>query len=148
MIVAGATAYSRIIDPGRSCAASPTRSGALLLFDAAHIAGLDRRRRPPDPGPARRRRDLHDPQDAAGPARRRDPVPPSYAAAIDKAVFPGLQGGPLEHVIAAKAVAFREAAQPEFARVRGPDRPQRPGPGRGPWPARASASSRAAPTTT
>ena len=50
-----------------------------------------------------------------GPARRRDPLPAaSTRPAIDKAVFPGLQGGPLMHVIAAKAVAFREASQPSF----------------------------------
>ena len=71
-----------------------------------------------------------------------------HAAAIDKAVFPGLQGGPLMHVIAAKAVAFQLAAQPEFRRVRRADRAQR-GRARGrPRPTRASASSRAAPTTT
>ena len=56
------------------------------------------------------------------------------AKAIDSAVFPGLQGGPLEHVIAAKAVAFGEAAQPGVPRLRRRGRGQRPGPGRRPWP--------------
>ena len=73
---------------------------------------------------------------------------PSWRPAIDKAVFPGLQGGPLEHVIAAKAVAFREAAQPEFreyaAQIVRNAQALAAGPGR----PRGSASCRAAPTTT
>ena len=71
-----------------------------------------------------------------------------YAAAIDKAVFPGLQGGPLMHVIAAKAVAFHEASQPVVPPVRGRRRHQRGGARRRARRARASASCRAAPTTT
>ena len=79
--------------------------------------GPDRGRRAPVAGAARRCRHAHDPQDAARPARRRDPVPArARRGAIDKAVFPGLQGGPLMHVIAAKAVAFLEASQPSFRR--------------------------------
>ena len=115
MIVAGATAYPRIIDP------EPFREiadevGALFMFDAAHIAGLIAGGAHPSPGALRRRRHLHHAQDAARPAWRLHPVArPSTATAIDKAVFPGLQGGPLEHVIAAKAVAFREAAHPSFS---------------------------------
>ena len=69
------------------------------------------------------------------------------ASAIDKAVFPGLQGGPLEHVIAAKAVAFREASPAGVPGVRRPDRPQRPGAGGGPGRPRGSASCPGAPTT-
>ena len=70
-----------------------------------------------------------------GPAGRLHPVArPSTPTAIDKAVFPGLQGGPLEHVIAAKAVAFREAAQPAFTDYAAPDRRQRRGARRRRWP--------------
>ena len=118
MIVAGATAYPRIIDP-EPFRAIADEVGALFMFDAAHIAGLIAGGVHPNPVPLRRRRHLHHPQDAARPARRLHPVPrPSYAAAIDKAVFPGLQGGPLEHVIAAKAVAFHEAAAARVQRLR------------------------------
>ena len=108
-----------------------------------------RRRRAPQPGALRRRRHLHHPQDAARAPRRLHPQPrPSTRKAIDKAIFPGLQGGPLEHVIAAKAVAFREAAQPEFRDYAAADRRQRRRRWPRRWPARASAWCRAAPTTT
>ena len=88
------------------------------MFDAAHIAGLIAGGAHPEPGAVRRRRHVHDAQDAARPARRLHPVArPSTPQAIDKAVFPGWQGGPLEHVIAGKAVAFREAAAPVVHRA-------------------------------
>jgi glycine hydroxymethyltransferase len=114
MIVAGATAYSRIIDPGvlRRIA---DEVGALLVFDAAHIAGLIAGGVHPSPvGVAdvvtfTTHKTLRGPRGAAILCRA------ELAPAIDKAVFPGLQGGPLEHVIAAKAVAFWEAGKPEFA---------------------------------
>ena len=113
MIIAGATAYPRRIDP------EPLRSiaddvGALLVFDAAHIAGLIAGGVHPDPVPYAdivtftTHKTLRGPRGGCILARE------EHAAAIDKAIFPGLQGGPLEHVIAAKAVAFREAAMPEF----------------------------------
>ncbi|HYF45080.1 MAG TPA: serine hydroxymethyltransferase, partial [Acidimicrobiales bacterium] len=113
MIVAGATAYPRRID------AEPLRSiaddvGAVLMFDAAHIAGLIAGGAHPDPVPwcdivtFTTHKTLRGPRGGCILAKE------EHAAAIDKAVFPGLQGGPLEHVIAAKAVAFREAAMPEF----------------------------------
>jgi glycine hydroxymethyltransferase len=88
--------------------------GELLLFDAAHVAGLIAGGVHPDPVPLAdvvtftTHKTLRGPR--GGCILSRD----EHAKAIDKAVFPGLQGGPLEHVIAAKAVAFREAAQPEF----------------------------------
>ena len=113
MIIAGATAYPRRIDP------EPLRSiaddvGALLVFDAAHIAGLIAGGVHPDPVPyadivtTTTHKTLRGPRGGCILARE------EHAAAIDKAIFPGLQGGPLMHVIAAKAVAFREAAMPEF----------------------------------
>jgi glycine hydroxymethyltransferase len=113
MIVAGATAYPRLIDPEpiRKIAESV---GALFMFDAAHVAGLIAGGVHPNPvGPAdivtfTTHKTLRGPRGGAILCRA------ELAPAIDKAVFPGLQGGPLEHVIAAKAVAFHEAAQPAF----------------------------------
>jgi glycine hydroxymethyltransferase len=114
LIIAGATAYSRVIDaePFRRIADSV---GALLLFDAAHIAGLIAGGAHPNPVPFSdivtftTHKTLRGPR--GGCIVSKEPL----AQPIDKAVFPGLQGGPLEHVIAAKAVAFYEAAQPDFA---------------------------------
>jgi glycine hydroxymethyltransferase len=113
MIVAGATAYPRIIDPVpiRKIADSV---GALFMFDAAHVAGLIAGGVHPNPvGVAdivtfTTHKTLRGPRGGAILCRA------DLAQAIDKAVFPGLQGGPLEHIIAAKAVAFFEASQPEF----------------------------------
>jgi glycine hydroxymethyltransferase len=113
LIVAGATAYPRVIDP------DPIRRiaddvGALFLFDAAHVAGLIVGGVHPSPvGIAdvvtfTTHKTLRGPRGACILCRA------DLGPAIDKAVFPGLQGGPLEHVIAAKAVAFWEAGQPEF----------------------------------
>ena len=148
MIIAGATAYSRIID-FEAFRAIADEVGALLLVDAAHIAGLDRRRRAPVAGSVRRRRHVHDAQDAARPARRRDPLPRSSTRPRStRRCSPGLQGGPLMHVIAAKAVAFREASQPSF-RQYAADVVTNARRARGRRsPTRASASCRAAPTTT
>jgi len=115
MIIAGATAYPRIID-FEAFRAIADEVGALLLVDAAHIAGLIAGGAHPSPVPLAdvvtftTHKTLRGPRAGAILARS------EYAAGIDKAVFPGLQGGPLMHVIAAKAVAFREASQPEFRR--------------------------------
>ena len=114
MIVAGATAYPRIIEsaPLREIA---DEVGALLMFDAAHIAGLIAGGVHPNPVPHcdivtfTTHKTLRGPRGGCILSRE------EYAAAIDKSVFPGSQGGPLEHHIAAKAVAFREAADPSFA---------------------------------
>jgi glycine hydroxymethyltransferase len=114
MIVAGATAYSRIIEP------EPLRKiadsvGALLLFDAAHIAGLIVGGVHPNPMPYSdivtftTHKTLRGPRGGCILS-----ASPELGKKIDSALFPGLQGGPLEHVIAGKAVAFLEAAQPEF----------------------------------
>jgi glycine hydroxymethyltransferase len=113
LIIAGATAYPRVIDP------APLREiadevGALLMFDAAHIAGLIAGGAHPNPVPYcdvvtfTTHKTLRGPRGGCILSRA------EHAAAIDKAIFPGLQGGPLEHAVAAKAVAFREASLPEF----------------------------------
>ncbi len=113
LIVAGATAYPRLIDP-EPIARIADDVGALFLFDAAHVAGLIAGGVHPNPvGVAdvvtfTTHKTLRGPR-GGGIVCRAD-----LAKAIDKAVFPGLQGGPLEHVIAAKAVAFGEALQPSF----------------------------------
>jgi len=113
LIVAGATAYPRVIDP------APIRRiaddvGALFLFDAAHVAGLIAGGVHPNPVGVADIVTLTTHKTLRGPRGGLIFCTAELAPAIDKAVFPGLQGGPLEHVIAAKAVAFREAAQPEF----------------------------------
>jgi len=113
LIVAGATAYPRIIDP------EPIRKiadsvGALFLFDAAHVAGLIAGGVHPNPVGVADVVTFTTHKTLRGPRGGCILTRSELAGAIDKAVFPGLQGGPLEHVIAAKAVAFREAAQPEF----------------------------------
>lgn len=113
MIVAGATAYPRIIDP------EPIRQicdevGALFLFDAAHVAGLIAGGVHPNPVPFADVVTFTTHKTLRGPRGGCILTRSEHAAAIDKAIFPGLQGGPLEHVIAGKAVAFREAADPSF----------------------------------
>ena len=112
-IVAGATAYPRVIEP------EPLRSicdevGALLIFDAAHIAGLIAGGAHPSPVPVADVVTFTTHKTMRGPRGGCILTTEEHAKAIDKAVFPGLQGGPLMHVIAAKAVAFREASQPSF----------------------------------
>jgi glycine hydroxymethyltransferase len=113
MIVAGATAYPRIIDP------EPFRTiadevGAYFVFDAAHIAGLVVGGVHPSPVPFADVVTLTTHKTLRGPRGGMILCKADFAAAIDRSLFPGLQGGPLEHVIAAKAVAFAEAAQPSF----------------------------------
>lgn len=114
MIVAGATAYPRIIDPAifREIA---DEVGALFMFDAAHIAGLIAGGVHPNPVPYADIVTFTTHKTLRGPRGGCILSKAEYATQIDKAIFPGLQGGPLEHVIAAKAVAFREALHPSFA---------------------------------
>jgi len=112
--VAGATAYPRIIDP------APFREiadevGALFVFDAAHVAGLVAGGVHPNPVPLADIVTLTTHKTLRGPRGGCILARAEHAEAIDKAVFPGLQGGPLDHVIAAKAVCFHEAAQPGFS---------------------------------
>ncbi|HEX9504979.1 MAG TPA: serine hydroxymethyltransferase, partial [Acidimicrobiia bacterium] len=108
-----ATAYPRVIDFAafREIADS---CGAQLMVDAAHIAGLIAGGAHPSPVPYADVVTMTTHKTLRGPRAGAILCREEYAAAIDKAVFPGLQGGPLMHVIAAKAVAFREAQQPEF----------------------------------
>jgi glycine hydroxymethyltransferase len=113
LIVAGSTAYSRIIDPQpfREIADSV---GAYFMFDAAHPAGLIAGGAHPSPVGIADVVTLTTHKTLRGPRGGAILCGQDLAKKIDSAVFPGLQGGPLEHVIAAKAVAFAEAAQPEF----------------------------------
>ena len=113
LIVAGATAYPRMIDfdAFRSIADDV---GALLMVDAAHIAGLVAGGAHPSPVAQSDVVTFTTHKTLRGPRAGAILCKEEFAAAIDKAVFPGLQGGPLMHVVAAKAVAFHEAAQPAF----------------------------------
>ena len=113
LIVAGSTAYARTIDPVpfREIADSV---GALFMFDAAHPAGLIAGGAHPSPVGVADVVTLTTHKTLRGPRGGAILCGAELAKKIDSAVFPGLQGGPLEHVIAAKAVAFAEAARPEF----------------------------------
>ena len=113
LIVAGASAYPRLLDFERF-AAIAKQSGALLMVDMAHIAGLIAAGLHPSPIPhadfvtTTTHKTLRGPRGGAVFSKAQ------YAKELDKIVFPGIQGGPLMHVIAAKAVCFQEALQPEF----------------------------------
>jgi glycine hydroxymethyltransferase len=113
MIVAGTTSYPRRLDP-EPFRAIADEVGATFLFDAAHLAGLIVGGAHPDPVPVADVVTLTTHKTLRGPRGGCILSKESFAKAIDKAVFPGWQGGPLEHVIAGKAVAFREAAHPSF----------------------------------
>ncbi|MCY4258591.1 MAG: serine hydroxymethyltransferase [bacterium] len=114
LIVAGATTYSRTIDPAPFRAIAD-EVGALYMFDAAHIAGLIAGGAHPSPVPHADIVTFTTHKTLRGPRGGAILCTSELASAIDKAIFPGLQGGPLEHAIAAKAVAFAEAATPKFA---------------------------------
>ena len=113
LIVAGASAYPRILDFERFASVAQ-KSGALLMVDMAHIAGLIAAGCHPSPFPhadfvtTTTHKTLRGPRGGAVFCKAK------YAKELDKNTFPGLQGGPLMHVIAAKAVCFHEALQPEF----------------------------------
>jgi glycine hydroxymethyltransferase len=113
MIMVGASAYPRIIDFARIARAAE-RVGAPMVTDMAHIAGLVAARQHPSPIPhsdfvtTTTHKTLRGPR--AGMVLCRE----KYAKELDKTVFPGIQGGPLMHVIAAKAVCLKEAAEPAF----------------------------------
>ncbi len=114
LIVAGATAYPRRIDP------APFRAvcdeiGAVFMFDAAHIAGLIVGGVHINPVPYADIVTFTTHKTMRGPRGGTILSTQEYAKRIDSAVFPGSQGGPLDHAVAAKAVGFAEAARPEFA---------------------------------
>ncbi|HHY92896.1 MAG TPA: serine hydroxymethyltransferase [Firmicutes bacterium] len=113
LIVAGASAYPRIIDFA-AFKAIADEVGALLMVDMAHIAGLVAAGLHPSPVPVADYVTSTTHKTLRGPRGGLILCPERNAAALDKAVFPGIQGGPLMHVIAAKAVAFKEALTPEF----------------------------------
>ena len=113
MIIAGASAYPRTIDFERFGAIAK-KVGAVLMVDMAHIAGLVATGAHPSPVPYADFVTSTTHKTLRGPRSGMVLCKEEHAAALDKAVFPGLQGGPLEHIIAAKAVAFKEAMQPEF----------------------------------
>ena len=114
MIVAGASAYPRIIDFERISRIAKSVD-ALLMVDMAHIAGLVAAGLHPDPVPHADFVTTTTHKTLRGPRGGMILCTAKWAKRIDSAVFPGTQGGPLMHVIAAKAVAFGEALRPEFA---------------------------------
>jgi glycine hydroxymethyltransferase len=115
LIVAGTTAYTRRIDP-EPFRAIADEVGALFMFDAAHPAGLIAAGVHPSPVGVADVVTFTTHKTLRGPRGGAILTDGEHARAIDASVFPGLQGGPLEHVIAAKAVAFAEAARPEFTK--------------------------------
>jgi glycine hydroxymethyltransferase len=115
LVIAGASAYPRVFDFPKF-AEICAEVGALLMVDMAHIAGLVAAKVHPDPVPhaafvtSTTHKTLRGPRSGIILCRE------EHAKAIDSSVFPGVQGGPLMHVVAAKAVAFKEALQPDFVR--------------------------------
>jgi glycine hydroxymethyltransferase len=113
LIVCGASAYSRVIDFARFREIAD-KAGALLMADMAHIAGLVAAGIHPSPVPHCHFVTTTTHKTLRGPRAGLVLCKQEFAKEIDRAVFPGIQGGPLMHVIAAKAVAFREALSEEF----------------------------------
>lgn len=113
LIVAGASAYPRIIDFERFGAIAK-KVGAYLMVDMAHIAGLVAAGLHPSPIPYADFVTTTTHKTLRGPRGGMILCREEYAKQIDKAIFPGIQGGPLMHIIAAKAVALGEALKPEF----------------------------------
>ena len=113
MIVAGASAYPRVID-FKTLREIADEVGALLMVDMAHIAGLVAAGEHPSPVPFADFVTTTTHKTLRGPRGGMILCREEYAKAVDKAIFPGTQGGPLEHVIAGKAVCFGEALKQEF----------------------------------
>ena len=113
LIVAGATAYPRVIDFPR-LGGIASRAGALLMADIAHIAGLVASGLHPSPVPHAQVVTSTTHKTLRGPRGGMILCNEEWATRVDRAIFPGSQGGPLMHVVAAKGVAFCEAMRPEF----------------------------------
>ena len=113
MIVAGASAYARVID-FKKMSEIAKEVGAYLMVDIAHIAGLVAAGLHPSPVPYADFVTTTTHKTLRGPRGGMIMCKQEYAAQIDKAIFPGIQGGPLMHIIAAKAVCFKEALTPEY----------------------------------
>lgn len=113
LIICGASNYSKIID-FKKFREIADEVGAVLLADIAHIAGLVAGGVHPSPAGYAQIVTTTTHKTLRGPRGGIIMCDEQYAAAIDKAVFPGIQGGPLEHIIAGKAIALKEALQPEF----------------------------------
>jgi glycine hydroxymethyltransferase len=114
MIIVGASAYPRTIDFAR-IRATADRIGAAVFTDMAHIAGLVAAGIHPSPVPHSDFVSTTTHKTLRGPRGGMVMCRESYAKDLDRAVFPGVQGGPLMHIIAAKAVCFKEALEPGFA---------------------------------
>ncbi|HEV2213883.1 MAG TPA: serine hydroxymethyltransferase [Terracidiphilus sp.] len=112
-LIGGASAYPRLWDFERMRQIAD-KVGAVYVFDMAHIAGLVAGGVHPSPVPHAHITTTTTHKTLRGPRAGLILCGPEHAAAVDKAVFPGQQGGPLVHIVAAKAVAFREALLPEF----------------------------------
>jgi len=113
LIICGASAYSRIIDFKRIREICD-KSGSLMMADIAHIAGLVVTGNHPSPIPYADFVTTTTHKTLRGPRAGLVLCKEQYAKDLDRSVFPGVQGGPLVHIVAAKAVSFREAMQPEF----------------------------------
>ncbi|HCZ11767.1 MAG TPA: serine hydroxymethyltransferase, partial [Nitrospiraceae bacterium] len=113
MIITGASAYSRLLD-FKAFSEIAKETGAYLLADIAHIAGLIAAGEHPSPVPYADFVTSTTHKTLRGPRGGMIMCRSEYARAIDKMIFPGIQGGPLVHVIAAKATALKEALSPEF----------------------------------
>jgi glycine hydroxymethyltransferase len=113
MIIGGGSAYPRIIDFARMRQIAD-KVGALFLVDMAHFAGLVAGGAHPSPVPHAHIVTSTTHKTLRGPRAGMILSKAEFAAVIDKVVFPGMQGGPLVHIIAAKAICFQEAMQPEF----------------------------------
>jgi glycine hydroxymethyltransferase len=118
MIICGASAYSRVIDFARIREIAD-RVGALMMADIAHIAGLVVTGHHPSPVPHADFVTTTTHKTLRGPRAGLILCKEKHAKDIDRAVFPGIQGGPLVHIVAAKAVAFREALSPDFKEYQG-----------------------------
>ena len=114
VIVGGGSAYPRIFDFARMRAIAD-KVGAYLMIDMAHFAGLVAGGAHPSPVPHAHIVTTTTHKTLRGPRAGLVLCKQEFAAALDRSVFPGQQGGPLMHIVAAKAVAFKEALQPEFA---------------------------------